>query len=304
MTPEEIIDALAVDRSPRSLRNVLGPDERFVRSGTATWALKEWELDEYTGLRELIRAEIEAGGGQVGITELIRKLTEGFGVSEASVRIYAGTHPFRNVDGKVQFGDLTKGPERRARNPKRFYKSPNGWRYRLTVNAEHLRGSGFPLPAGAAHALGIPRGERRTLASDLGPVQLGWTSPQPTHGSILRFLKRINAVAGDQVFLVFTGDRFDLVPLGPLPDDALGAAAALCGADSGDQDLWAYICLAVGLAEDSSRAAVVDALLSRGEDDLAESVARAPQPGQADDQTPGRAGEAPDIDDLLAGMNG
>jgi hypothetical protein len=48
----------------------------------------------------------------------------------------------------------------------------------------------------------------------------------------------------------------------------------------------------------------VDALLSRGEDDLAESVARAPQPGQADDQTPGRAGEAPDIDDLLAGMNG
>jgi len=84
-----------------SIRNALAADDRLLRVGPKTWALREWEMDEFTGLRDAMVATLRANDDRMLLKELALDMHEHFGVSKASVRVYAGQPPFELDDGII-----------------------------------------------------------------------------------------------------------------------------------------------------------------------------------------------------------
>ncbi|MGU3435071.1 hypothetical protein ACNHUS_18890 [Actinomycetes bacterium M1A6_2h] len=121
-----------------------------------------------------------------------------------------------------------KSPDR----TRRLYRMGVAWRYRIVVTADHLRGSGFALPAGVAAAVACDRGDVVELDSRLGTQMIRWTGAQPTSGTIRRFLADLSVGVGDSVLLDFWPDRtFDVLKPVELGDDVdpLRRALALIG---------------------------------------------------------------------------
>jgi len=84
-----------------SIRNALVADDRLLRVGPKTWALREWEIDEFTGLRDAMVATLHAHDDRMLLKELALDMHEHYGVSKASVRVYAGQPPFELDDGII-----------------------------------------------------------------------------------------------------------------------------------------------------------------------------------------------------------
>ncbi|ORI21122.1 sigma factor-like helix-turn-helix DNA-binding protein [Rhodococcus sp. 1168] len=136
---------------------------------------------------------------------------------------------------KDESGAVRRRTQGRAKTPdstRRLYRIGIGWRYRVVVTGDHLRGSGFSLPAGVATAVGCERGETVELASRLGEQAIRWTGAQPTIGSIRRFLAELPVKVGDSVYLDFAASReFDVAAAAAVPEDAdpLRRALSLIG---------------------------------------------------------------------------
>lgn len=127
--------------------------------------------------------------------------------------------PFEAVHGVVR--RRSTGATKRPEQTRRLYRIGLSWRYRITVTADQLRGSGFALPAGVAAAVGCERGGVVELSSRLGAQMVRWTGAQPTSGTIGRFLRELDAQVGDEVLLEFSADRsFSVVRPEVVPDDA------------------------------------------------------------------------------------
>jgi hypothetical protein len=84
-----------------SIRNALVADDRLVRVGPKTWALHAWEMDEFTGLRDAMIETLKANEDRMLLKELAFDMHERYGVSKASVRVYAGQPPFELDDGII-----------------------------------------------------------------------------------------------------------------------------------------------------------------------------------------------------------
>jgi hypothetical protein len=65
LSSEEVLDRLGVERSVTSLKNAMSADERIERVDRDRWALVDWKLDAYAGVRALISEELLKSGGQV-----------------------------------------------------------------------------------------------------------------------------------------------------------------------------------------------------------------------------------------------
>jgi hypothetical protein len=295
MTAEEIHERLGADRSVGSLRNAMGADPRISRVGLGVWALKDWGLDEYTGIRELIRTELEKAGGRVDCDLLVSTLARQFGVAENSVRTYASSSPFELRDGYVQLARVDAESRRRRRPAKRLFFNDGWCRLRVTVTSEHLRGSGFPVQYGVADAIGLARGDRLDIPSRLGTQAVTWVGPQPTIGTIRRFLMDLGSCPGDEVFLVFGGGRFDVEPMAVVPNGHITRQAlALAGLPEECPDPLPALSIAVGLPADSSKVSLIDSLIDRGDEDLAELLTHIP-----DSNGSAGGGQRVDIDTLM-----
>lgn len=84
-----------------SIRNALVADERLLRVGPKTWALREWEMDEFISLRDAMHGTLRANDDRMLLKELAAEMHQRFGVSKASVRVYAGQEPFELDDGII-----------------------------------------------------------------------------------------------------------------------------------------------------------------------------------------------------------
>jgi hypothetical protein len=86
---------------------------------------------------------------------------------------------------------------------------PRRWQ-RIEVTNEHLRGGPVPVPEGYATQLGMRPG---TLLSVTGPgdnaIVLVWQGHQPVFDSLQPVLMRLNARAGDQVYVTVDGYRLE-----------------------------------------------------------------------------------------------
>lgn len=156
-----------------------------------------------------------------------------------------------------------------------LYRSGVVWRYRIAVSADHLRGSGFALPAGLAAAIGCSRGSTVELQSRLGTQMVRWTGAQPTSGTIRRFLRELPVEIGDDIFLEF-GPQLEFRIILPVvvPEDADPLRAALSAIGNTDPMLVSerhvtrVLAEAVGLYGESRPRRILSAYDSRGEDDV------------------------------------
>lgn len=301
MRAQEILDLFDVERSLVSLKNTMGSDDRFARVDRDKWALTEWGLESYSGIRAVIRDEIAREGGQIPMDTLIERITGKYTVSASSVITYASAPPFEAREGLVRLaaGDrsVRKGPER----TRRMYRRSGCWLYRVAVTKEHLRGSGFPAPVAVAAVTGVQPGQTSELESALGPQAVNWTGSQPGFGSILRFLVDSDVETGSEIFLVIGDDgSFRIEPIDRGDADPLERALRLAGAATAAarQEPRAALAAAIGLPEDSPAASVIGGYRERGDADIADLLIAAMDQLEAPPEV-ARPGPSADIDEIL-----
>jgi hypothetical protein len=279
MELEEIHRRTGKERNIRSLANALAADDRFVRTDRSTWALAAWGVEEYTSIRTQIARVVEGNGGEIGLRELVDTITARFNVSPNSVQTYASSGDFEVRDGLVRRASHRRGPRKQPHETRRMYRRGDVWRYRMTVTRDQLRGSAFPVPAGFAVLAGCTPGEVAELPSALGTQYVRWTGPQPTSGTIKRFLEQIGAREGQTIFLeVEPGRNFAVVPAPEITSDMDPLRHALLLAGLPDTDLTTaqeQLAEAVGLPPDAKRRTILRALRDRADDEIGDLLDRA-----------------------------
>ncbi|WP_036332274.1 sigma factor-like helix-turn-helix DNA-binding protein [Microbispora sp. ATCC PTA-5024] len=278
-TPEEIQAGIGEDYSIVGIRNQLASDERFIRLDRNKYGLRRWGGDEYLGIREMIGREIERAGGEASVSTIVDSLTSRYEVSESSIRAYAGGPGFERTQRgwiRVAAPDQAEAyqPRRDVSTTRRCFRSRDGrWWHRVDVNAEHLRGSGSPLPTGFAAHLGMAPGGQLTASTASGEVVISWHN-QPTIGSIRGVLAEYNAAEGDHVFLTVSDGgelltRFLPAAAAGLPP--LNRALYLIGYTApvaSEAEGLRLIGARIGLPEGASRDEVLDRLRDRGDREI------------------------------------
>lgn len=275
LTVDDIGERLSIGTT-RGLAERFGNDERFKRVDRGTWALADWDFEEYTTLRDQIGRIIDAHAGSVPLNQLVGEITSHFrAISESSIRTYASAPPFETRMGLVSRSSTgatsRKGPER----TKRLYRHGQRWVYRIVVTSEHLRGSGFTAPVGLATAIGLVPGDAVEFHSERALQSVRWSSQQPQVSSIKRFLEPAEVPVGATVFLHFFDDRlFRLIPATPLQaEEGVSKALWLVGAadaatENAEQVLASAACLPAG----ANRRQILRAYRNRGDDDVADAL--------------------------------
>lgn len=279
LTPEEIQERIGEDYSLVGIRNQLTADERFMRVDRNKYGLARWGGEEYLGIREMIAREIERAGGEASVSTIVTNLTSKYDVSESSVRAYSGGPGFeRTQRGWIRVagsGDVEPyQPRKDVSETRRSFRSRDGrWWHRVDVNAEHLRGSGSPLPTGFAAYLGMAPGGQLTAATPSGDVVISWHN-QPTMGSIRNVLADFKASEGDHVFLTVS-DGGELLtrhlPAAPPSMPPLNRALYLIGYTApvtSELEGLRLIGARIGLPDLAGREEVLGRLRERGDRDI------------------------------------
>lgn len=301
LSAQEVVDRFAFERSARSTRNALSTDDRFERVDRDLWALKEWGLDAYGGIRSAIRELVTRGGGRAKLDDIVEYITERYSVSGNSVIAYAATAPFATRDGMVQLGNGDRSSRKAPQNTRRLFRRSNGWAYRVRVTTDHLRGSGSAVPMAIATLLDLQYGQSVQLDNPLGPQTVAWTGRQPSIGTIRRFLMDGDVAAGAEIFLILLDDGgFDFERARDPIDNALADALTLVGADPtlDREDARIALARAIALPDDSRVTSIIGEYSSRGDDDVATLLLAVREYLETGD-APTPAGVGADVDEIL-----
>ena len=207
----EINGHIGEGHAPTSLRNALASDERFVRLDKASnFGLREWGLEEYSGIAQEIVERIERAGGRVDLEDMVIELVEQFGVSASSVRMYAGSPAFLLEGGQVVLRpqDRPYVAENRIERVRGLYVLPQGHVIvHDVVDKDVLRGSGRQFPEAAADALGLRPGGRADF-DFAGEVRIvvSWPATSvmgPNLGSVRHVVEKLGLRAGDPFRMTF-----------------------------------------------------------------------------------------------------
>ncbi|MCG7610765.1 MULTISPECIES: sigma factor-like helix-turn-helix DNA-binding protein [Mycobacterium] len=277
LSPEEIVDRFVFDRSARSLGNALGGDDRFERVDRDRWALKEWGLEAYTGIRSMIRELVAQAGGRARLDDIVEHITSRYSVSASSITAYAAAAPFMTKSGIVQLGG-ERTARKSPRRTRRLFRQPDGWAYRVRITTDHLRGSGSVAPMAISSILNLNEGQVQQLESPLGPQSIAWTGIQPSFGTIRRFLMNDDVAAGAEAFLIIRDNHtfnFELAP--PLAGDPLADALTLVGAETttDPENARTSLAAAIELPEDAPVSSIIGEYRARGDDDVADLLVAA-----------------------------
>ncbi|MFC8388398.1 hypothetical protein [Streptomyces sp. NPDC057238] len=286
-----------------SLRNQIQTDDRFVRRDRDLYGLRRWGGTEYLGIREMINRELENAGGAAPVEDLVSALCSQFDISEKSVRAYLAAPEYdRFQRGWVRLSTPDASaladyqPRRDIAQTRRCFQTGHGtWCYRLDVNGEHLRGSGFTIPTGFAAHLGLTPGGRLELSHDVGTTQLVWRN-QPTCGSLRTLLEHIQADEGDHVFLAAKDGHLKALRLAQkderdLTDTQQALRLMALSGQVRDKDMPAVVGRRIGLNDATTMDEVLAHLRTRGDKDILELLS--PQYFTASD-IPGPPAMAPD----------
>jgi hypothetical protein len=95
------IHATLPGHSLRSVQNALCQDPRVRRSDMNTYALAEWKMPAYHGIKALIHDELTRNGGQLPLDDLVKRVTGRCKAAPRSVATLARQAPFQARDGTV-----------------------------------------------------------------------------------------------------------------------------------------------------------------------------------------------------------
>jgi hypothetical protein len=275
-TADEIAAMIADGHTLRTIREALSADDRFVRTGRLSWALRRWGLDEYGGIADEITSRLHAAGGTLGVDTLVDDLKGQFpDLAEGSIRAFLRTPTFVTEAGAVRIrteadGWPPAGPLNTARGV--FRDGDNKIRLEIPVTSELLRGSGRTVHPAAATALGVEPAGTRTFSCPIGDVTITWR-PSSTNGpntsSLRAHATAVDARSGDSLIL---GVDLRTAALEVTRIDTRATSkhrlSQLLGRDIADPRRD------VAAALDCSPADVEQVLRARGDHDLADMVVR------------------------------
>lgn len=277
MSTEEIAEYFDFDGNIRSLKNAMSADERLVRVNRDTWALHDWGLDVYAGIRSVIRRELEDAGGEIDVDELVDRITGKYDVTRNSIMAYAARPPFELRHGVVRPTDETREARKPPERTARMYRRDDAWLYRVRINRDHLRGSSTVAPMGIASLLGMQSGDKVQLDSRAGEQSINWTTPQPTFGTVRRYLTDLDVDTDSEMFFIVDDNReFDVEVVEDMTGDALSDALLLVGApadldaDSALETLTACLTLPADTHVDD----LIAAFEERGDVEVAELLTK------------------------------
>lgn len=301
LSVQEILDCFTIERSVSSLKNAMAADARFERVDRDRWALAEWGMDAYVGIRSLIREQIARNRGQIELEALIEHITGKYSVTASSVITTASAPPFEARAGIVRLAGMHREVRKTPERTRGLFRRNHAWGYRIKISGEHLRGSGSMAPVAIASILNLQPGESRCLESPLGQQSVSWAGPQPTFGTIRRFLMEYDVAADTEVFLVVGDDgtfNFEVVP--DLSGASLPDALTLIGADPNLVGPAAREALttAIGLRADSPTASIIGGYRERGDTDIADLLTDARDLLETDPPVE-RSAPSTDVDQIL-----
>jgi hypothetical protein len=278
MSGQEIVDRFVFERSINSLRNAMSSDDRFERVDRDRWALKEWGLAAYGGIRSVIREQVARNGGRAELNHLLEYITGHYTVSASSVVAYASSPPFEVKDGIVQLAPGDRGIRKTPERTRRLFRKPDAWAYRIRITTDHMRGSGSVAPIAIAGILDLETGQSRQLPSSLGPQTVAWTGIQPSFGTIRRFLLDQDVEVGTEAFLTIHDDgTFSFQPVPELSGDPLSDALRLIGepVTLDGHSACRALAAAIGLPGNSPVVSIIGGYRERGDSDIADMLTSA-----------------------------
>ncbi|MCV2491663.1 hypothetical protein OF117_20155 [Geodermatophilus sp. YIM 151500] len=270
---QEIVDRFVIERSAASLRNAISGDDRFERVDRDRWALREWGMDAYAGVRSLIREQVARSGGRVQLEDLIEHITARYTVTASSVVAYASSPPFQCKGGVVTLASDDREVRKTPEQTRRLFRHPDAWAYRVRITADHLRGSGSAAPVAIASLLDLQFGQTRQLSSPLGPQAVAWTAIQPSFGTIRRFLLAGDIAVDTEAFLVIHDDgTFSFEPARDMTGNPLLDALSLIGAPvtADRNEARSLLAAAVGLSAATPVTSMIGSYRERGDSDVAD----------------------------------
>jgi hypothetical protein len=281
MTLQEIFEELGEQRSFRGFKSQMQGHPQVRRRGVKHYGLIEWGGEEYTSISDEMCQEIERRGGSIDLEELARALSRRFGVSPASVRMYAAGAQFSlSSAGRVAVAVAEAVPATKPLGLTRgCFRLPAGWAFRRAVDHDVLRGSGSAIPLGFAKELGLAPGSSLRLKMPFGSLNCSWPSHMAHIGSLRKAAVAFEAKEGDYLFVVATGKgAADVVRAGAAECAAAAGIERLaleCGVGGPDAEA-AQVAAALGLEKCEPgvlQTQIRQRLLQRDEDELAALVA-------------------------------
>lgn len=287
------IATVITDRNSRGIDGRLALDPRTKRCAPGTWALAQWELEEWTTIADYISRRIDDAVAQGHDGVLLDDVIAGatvFGVSENSVRTYAGGGEFVLEDGYVRkrSAEEMEPIDAMPEESRGLYLRDGQWCLLLTITHDHARGSGSAIPAGVAGMYGLGYGEEKLLPSRLGDQRIVVGRTNTSMSTISRFVNDMQLAEGERVWIHF-GDTFDITRAPAENPDAEGLAAlvnafgldeefaAELSAEGNAAELNVDAVLAainrqLGLPADAPRRKTVSRLRHRRDDELADTI--------------------------------
>lgn len=271
-----LVELVGEGHNVRGANNRFFEDERLMRVDRTHWALRAWEMEEYTGITDEIAQRIEEAGGRKNLQLVIREVAGQFNLKEGSVGAYSAAPMFVVEDDAIRLrrDDEPFQVDEELRDAKGAYRTAEDRVSLLVaVDREVLRGSGRPLGPAVALALGVKPGDRRLFQYENGELTISWPLTSafgPSLGSIRVLAERAGALKGERVRLDFDLEdeqvAAERVPIDLSDVDTTEALRLLTGiqADAADG------VLAVGRAVDSPPANVRGVLKERGDTEALE----------------------------------
>jgi hypothetical protein len=104
-TVDDLVERIGQGNNPRGVRDRLFQDPRVIRVDKYRFALREWGLEEYTGIAEEMAQRIAQAGGEADLNSIVKELVTTFGVAAGSVRAYADAPMFIRSGSRVRMRD-------------------------------------------------------------------------------------------------------------------------------------------------------------------------------------------------------
>jgi len=213
MTAEDLTAAIGEGHGVRSTRTRLLEDDRFKRVDRQNIGLRDWPMDEYTGIADEIAEEIERRGGACEIGELVAVVAQNYNLSPASVEAYTAAPRFVVEQRIVRFRrpDEPFVSRRNVTQEARCYLLGGGrCSFRMTVDRDILRGSGRPIPEGLGVWLGVRPGIRRVISFGENDIPVTWPDTAllgPSIGSLRRVVEELGVELGDWIVITFDREQ-------------------------------------------------------------------------------------------------
>jgi hypothetical protein len=187
----------------RSLKNAVAADPEISKVGPNVFSLKTWGHSEYSNLVSAMVTYLQVNG-PTELSYLQSNLQQSFGANKSSISMYAQMHPKFYVESGVV---RLRRPEEKdyfglkIDQEASCFPTERGWCWRVNVDFDVLRGSGFACPKGLAEYIGLIPGEQIIFKSTSVPITFSWNGMNPTVSSLRSVAQSLSCDKDDYLFL-------------------------------------------------------------------------------------------------------